>query len=72
MGLTHFAAFVIIFLGAARTAGGWPRHPKGGVAYAFDFTYRSLYGNDHCQETRQPPLCQVTVVCFSLKLKCTT
>ena len=47
-------------LGAARTAGGWPRHPKGGEAHAYHITYRTVYRDDYC-EKQKPPLCQVTV-----------
>ena len=47
-------------LGAARTAGGWLHHPKGGEAHANYFTYRSLHGDDH-RKTQKPPLWQVTV-----------
>ena len=49
-----------ISLGAARTAGGWLHHPKGGAVYAYHITYRTVHRDDYC-EKQKPPLCQVTV-----------
>ena len=58
--LTEYAELGKMQLGAARTAGGWLHHPKGGAAYANHITYWSLYGDNYC-EKQKPPLCQVTV-----------
>ena len=58
--LTEYAELGKMQLGAARTAGGWLHHPKGGAAYANHITYWSLYGDNHC-EKQKPPLWQVTV-----------
>ena len=54
------AEYVNLPLGAARTAGGWLHHPRGGAAYAYHITYRTVYRDDHC-EKQKPPLGQVTV-----------
>jgi len=55
-----------ISLGAARTAGGWLHHPKGGAVYAYHITYRTVHRDDYC-EKQKPPLGQVTVSRFALK-----
>ena len=46
--------------GAAQTAGGWPHHPRGGVAHADYNTYRIFHGHGHCK-TQKPPPWPVTV-----------
>ena len=46
--------------GAAQTAGGWPHHPRGGVAHAAHVTYRTVYRYDH-REKQKPPPWPVTV-----------
>lgn len=64
----HFVkGYVILPLGAARTAGGWLHHPKGGAAYAYHITYRTVHRDDHC-EKQKPPLWQVTVSRLSFEL----
>ena len=65
--LTEYAELGKMQSGAARTAGGWLHHPKGGAAYANHITYWSLYGDNHC-EKQKPPLWQVTVSGHSFEL----
>ena len=65
--LTEYAELGKMRSGAARTAGGWLHHPKGGAAYANHIKYWSLYGDDHC-EKQKPPLWQVTVSGHSFEL----
>ena len=65
--LTEYAELGKMRSGAARTAGGWLHHPKGGATYANHITYWSLYGDNHC-EKQKPPLWQVTVSGHSFEL----
>ena len=62
--LINIDYFTIISIGAARTAGGWPHHPRGGETHVDHFTYRTVYRYDY-REKQKPPLWQVTV---SMKL----
>ena len=62
--LTEYAELGKMRSGAARTAGGWPHHPKGGEAHADYVTYRTVHRDDH-RKKQKPPLCQVTVSKFA-------